>query len=79
MIILTVTFCMTLNPMLCRTLEMVPDDGRKITSQMECIKGGAIGGMSFELDHIEWRTKGWRCIEKPSIISAWRDQRDRVD
>lgn len=71
MITLLVTFCMTLNPSLCRTLEMVPEDHAAV-SIPECIKGGAIGGMSFELDHIEWRTKGWRCVERPNIMEAWR-------
>jgi hypothetical protein len=50
---------------------MVPEDHAAV-SIPECIKGGAIGGMSFELDHIEWRTKGWRCVERPNIMEAWR-------
>ena len=72
MVILTVTFCMTLNTTMCRKMEMVPADGHAIASQMECIKGGAIGGMTFVLEHIEWRTKGWRCEERPNIVQAWR-------
>ena len=71
MITLVVTFCMILNPTLCRTLEIVPRD-RAIVSVPECMKGGAIGSMTFELEHIEWRTRGWRCKEKPSLIEAWQ-------
>ena len=72
MITLVVTFCMVLNPTMCRQLEMVPE-GHTTVSVPECIKGGAIGGMSFVLEHVEWRTRGWHCLEKPNIISAIRD------
>jgi len=37
-----VLYCMVLNPTMCRTLEIVPEDGHKITSQIECLMGGAI-------------------------------------
>lgn len=71
MITLVVTFCMTLNPTMCRNLEIAPVD-HAIVSIPECIHGGAIGSMRFELEHIEWITKGWRCVERPNIIAAWR-------
>lgn len=71
MITLVVIFCMKLNPYLCQTLEMVPDDGHAIATQMECIRGGAVGGMQFTLDHIEYVTKGWRCVEKPNVMTTW--------
>jgi hypothetical protein len=74
LVVLMVTFCMTLNPQMCRTLEVAPQD-HAIVSVPECLKGGAIGSMTFTLEQIEWRTKGWRCIEKPPIVQAWR--RDR--
>lgn len=72
MIKLVVVYCLVLNPYICRTLETVPDDGHVIASQMECIKGGAIGGMKFTLDNAEWQTKGWHCQERPNIVQAWR-------
>ena len=70
-ITLVVTFCMTLNPTMCRELEMVPS-GRTMVSVPECLKGGAIGSMSFQLDHIEWYTRGWRCEERPNVVAEWR-------
>lgn len=76
MIVLTVTFCLVLNQYACRSLEMIPDDGHKVVSQMECIKGGAIGGMTFTLDHADWAVRGWRCIEKPPTdFQQWLSQR----
>lgn len=77
MITLVVIFCLKLNPTMCRTMEMVPDDGHKVTSQMECIKGGAIGGMTFTMDHMEWKTKGWRCTEKPTVMQTWLRNRSQ--
>ena len=65
MIVLTVRFCLVLNPYLCQTLEMVPED-HSIVSVAECIRGGAIGGMTFEKEHMEWQTHGWRCVERPN-------------
>lgn len=77
MIELVVVFCMTLNPTMCRTLPMVPDDGHEVTSQSECMKGGAVGGMTFTLDHIEWSVKGWRCTEKPNVVQTWLRDRGK--
>lgn len=74
MIVLLVTFCMDLNPTLCRSLEMVPID-HAMTSVAECIRGGAIGGMSFELDHIEWHTRGWKCVERQNPMEALKGER----
>ena len=80
MITLTVVFCMQLNPSMCRELEMAPID-HAIVSTMECIMGGAIGGVQYEqqqfkLEGIVWRVKGWRCKETPSDVQQWvRDQR----
>ena len=71
MITLVVTYCMVINPTMCRELEMVPVD-HEMVSIAECLKGGAIGSMSFVLDHIEWQTRGWHCIEKPNLMQAWR-------
>jgi hypothetical protein len=77
MITLVVVYCLTVNPYMCRTLEMVPDDGRAIASIAECIKGGAIGGMSFTLEHAEWHVKGYRCQEKPTEVQAWLRDKSR--
>lgn len=70
-ITLSVVFCLTLNPYMCRSLEMVPDDGHEIASLSECIKGGAVGGMSFTMDHAEWHVKGFRCQESPTVMQTW--------
>ena len=72
MVTLVVIFCMALNPTMCRRLEIVPQDLHRIVSIPECIKGGAIGGMTFVLEHIEWRTRGWRCEERPALLQAWQ-------
>lgn len=71
MITLVVVFCLTLNPYICRSLELVPEDGHKIASVGECLRGGATGGMTFTMEHAEWQTKGWRCVEKPSVMQSW--------
>jgi hypothetical protein len=71
MIVLMVTFCMNLNPTMCRTMEMQPIDHATV-SIPECIMGGAIGGMSFELENIGWHTKGWKCVERRNPMQAWR-------
>jgi hypothetical protein len=71
MIRLVVKFCLVLNPYICQTLEMVPDDGHAMASAMECIRGGAIGGMNFTKDHMEWQTRGWRCDERPDVMQSW--------
>lgn len=60
MLVIVVTFCMTLNPSMCRELTIVT--AGHVT---ECIKGGAVSGMRFELEHIDWQTKGWHCEEAP--------------
>lgn len=70
MIKVVVKFCLLANPYLCQTLEIVPDDHATV-SIAECIKGGAIGGMTFVKDHMEWETKGWFCIEIPNTMQAW--------
>jgi hypothetical protein len=67
---LFVVFCLVHNPYLCRAIEMTPID-HAMTSTAECTKGGAIGGMQFTLEHMEWRVKGWRCTEKPKIMHTW--------
>ena len=43
MIHLIVTYCLVLNPTQCRSLEMVPDNYRPITSMTDCMMGGVIG------------------------------------
>lgn len=75
MISLLIVYCMALNQTMCRELEMVPDDGREIASIGECIRGGAISSMRFSLEGAEWFVKGYRCVEHPNIVQAWR--RDR--
>lgn len=70
MIKLVVVFCLTLNPYMCRTLEMVPED-HAIVSIGECLRGGAVGGMSFTLEHQEYTVKGWRCTEAPTDMQVW--------
>jgi len=69
-----VVFCLVQNPYMCRTLEMVPVDHATV-SIPECIRGGMIGGMTFTLDHADWRIKGYRCIEKPTVVQSWAAQR----
>lgn len=71
MVKLVVVFCLALNPYLCRNIEMVPGDGRAIASAGECLRGGAIGGMSFVLEHAEWQVKGWRCVERRNEVAVW--------
>lgn len=71
---LVVVYCLSLNPYICRTLEMVPVD-HGIVSIMECIRGGAIGGMTFELEHAEWKVRGWRCEEPRTLnLQALKDR-----
>lgn len=71
MITLMVTYCLVLNPYLCRTLELVPAD-HEITSIAECIKGGAMGDVArFTLDHTQWQVKGWRCTENHPLMQTW--------
>jgi hypothetical protein len=70
-ITLMVTYCMILNPTMCRVLEVIPATNA-IASIPMCIKGGAMGDLvSFTLDHAEWRVKGWRCTETPNPMEAW--------
>jgi hypothetical protein len=81
MVILTVVFCMQLNPTMCRTLEMVPVD-HAMTSVMECIRGGAIGGVQYEqqqfkLEGVVWRVRRYRCEERPSAVRAWVQGKQR--
>ena len=64
MIHLIITFCLLQNPYLCRSLEIVPEDYRAITSTMDCMMGGAVGGMQFTMDHADWSIKGWRCEDR---------------
>lgn len=71
MITLVVVFCLILNPTMCKSLEIVPDDGREIASIEECLKGGAIGGMTFTLENAAWQVKGYRCQEKPTEMQTW--------
>lgn len=75
MIHLAITFCLIHNPTMCRTMEFAPDDGRNMTSVMECLRGGAIGGMTFTLENMDWRVKGWRCVETPNVMQTWRRNR----
>ena len=76
MIELVVVYCLTLNPTQCRELPVVPDDGRPIVSVAECLRGGAIGGATFMLEHAEWTVKGIRCRErKPTDFEIWLSQR----
>ena len=70
LIVLMVTYCMNLNPTMCRELEVAPID-HPIASIAECLHGGAVAGMEFELDHIEWHTRGWHCVERPNPVEAW--------
>lgn len=70
MITLVVVFCLVQNSYICRTLEMAPID-HKTVSIPECIRGGAIGGMTFVLEHAEWRVKGYRCTEKLTVVQQW--------
>jgi hypothetical protein len=75
MITLIVTYCMILNPTMCRELEIIPVD-RAIVSIPECIRGGAMGDvLRFTLDHAEWRTKGWRCVESKTLMAEWAKSR----
>lgn len=78
MIELVVIFCMKLNPTMCQTLEMIPDDGREITSIMECIRGGVIAGMTFTKDNTEWEVKGHRCVERPNVVTQWMKDKDKI-
>jgi hypothetical protein len=70
-ITLTVVFCLVLNNTQCRTLVMVPEDYRAITSIEDCLMGGVIGGMKFTLDHSDYVVKGYRCSQEPNDLGAW--------
>jgi hypothetical protein len=71
---LLVTYCMVLNPSMCRVLEVVPATS-EIVSIPECIKGGATADLvTFTLDHTQWRVKGWRCTEKPRLVIRMSSQ-----
>jgi hypothetical protein len=71
MIILLVTYCLTLNPTQCRQLEVVPID-HAIISVPECIRGGAVyEATTFRLENAEWTVKGWSCQEKPNVMQTW--------
>lgn len=75
-----VVYCMVLNPTMCRNLEIVPDDGHKIASQMECLLGGAIfdaqtrisqqtpasqdAELRITYEGIEWRVKYIMCKQE---------------
>jgi len=74
MVVLTVKFCLVLNPYICQTLEMVPED-HAIVSVAECIRGGAIGSVTFTMEHMEWRTRGYRCVERPDVMQKWLNRR----
>lgn len=73
MVKLIVKFCLVMNPYLCQSLEMAPDD-HVMVSIAECIRGGALGGMTFTKDHMEWQTHGWRCVEIPNQMQVWKDR-----
>ena len=75
MITLFVVFCLVQNPYMCRSLEMVPQDGHAIVSVAECTKGGAIGVMRFHLEDADWQVKGWRCTERQTVMQQWSQQR----
>jgi hypothetical protein len=70
MITLVVTFCLVLNPYMCYQMKMVPDDYHAVASQMECVRGGAVGGMQFTMQNAEYFVKGWRCTEDIPDVSA---------
>jgi len=75
-----VVYCMILNPTMCRNLEIVPEDGHPIASQMECLLGGAIfdaqtrigqqtpatqdEGLRIKYEGIEWRVKYIMCKQE---------------
>lgn len=64
-----VVYCMLLNPTMCRSLEIIKDDYTYATTQMECMKGGAIysgNGLRFDLDGATWVVKGTRCSAEGS-------------
>ena len=71
MIHLIVTYCLVLNPTQCRSLEMVPDNYRPITSMTDCMMGGVIGGTKFVLDHAEWQVKGFHCNQEDVEKDTW--------
>jgi hypothetical protein len=68
MIRLTIIYCMVLNPTMCKPLEFVPADFRPITSEMDCLMGGAIGSTQFVIDHVDWFVKGWRCTHPEELV-----------
>lgn len=76
MISLTVIFCMTLNPTMCRVLPYGHDDYSPITSLEDCMKGGAMSGMSFVMENADWFVKGFRCKEEPEQQTAFKSWLD---
>ncbi len=78
MISLFVVYCMVLNPTMCRVLELAPVD-HEIVSIPECIRGGAMGDIAgFTLDHAQWRVKGWKCKEVPTMMQTWLQNHPEV-
>ena len=82
MIHLMVVYCLSLNPYVCRTLELVPADGHLIASQIECMMGGMMGSAEFRFEGALWFVKGAYCrqeidTELREALDAARRQLDR--
>jgi hypothetical protein len=76
MVTVLVVYCLTLNPTMCRTLEIAPVDHETV-SVAECIKGGAnYAATTFRLDYADWTVKGWKCREVPNPMTVWLDHRE---
>ena len=67
-----IVYCLMLNPTMCRTFEILPDDGYPIASVGECMRGGMMGSAEFTFESAQWYVKGVSCRETPpDDVASW--------
>lgn len=76
MITAWITYCLVMNPYICRAFQLEPID-RKIISISDCMRGGMMGAAEFTFDGARWFVKGVRCREeRDDEVATWlRDHR----
>lgn len=76
MVTAIVIYCLSANPYLCRSLEIVPTD-HQLRTISDCMRGGAIyAATAFRLEYADWFVKGVRCREAPDEVRAWLDEHE---
>jgi len=73
-IVAEIKFCKVEYPTECRTVEIVPGDGREAVSLMECMRGVSMAAAEFEFEGERWHTHGGRCREEPNDYLAWKNK-----